>query len=147
MFIKAGGNFIDTANRYNDGTSEEYVGEFIKADRDHFVVATKYTLYTRKDDDNLRIAEEVMKVAEEIGKTPSQVALNWVRQLPGVIIPVIGAKAHKQLKDNLECLNFTLSQKHLAQLSEASKIDLGFPHEFLSFDTIKNLIYGGTNDK
>jgi len=44
MFTKAGGNFIDTANRYTDGTSEEYVGEFIKADRDHFVVAAKYTL-------------------------------------------------------------------------------------------------------
>jgi len=104
-------------------------------------------IYKSINDDNLRIAEEVMKVAQEIGKTPSQVALNWVRQQPGVIIPIIGAKTHKQLKDNLECLNFTLSEKHLAQLSEASKIDLGFPHEFLSSDTIKNLIYGGTNDK
>lgn len=47
----------------------------------------------------------------------------------------------------MECLNFTLSEKHLAQLSEASKIDLGFPHEFLSSDTIKDLIYGGTKDK
>ena len=44
MFAEAGGNFIDTANLYTNGTSEEYVGEFIKADRDHFVVATKYTL-------------------------------------------------------------------------------------------------------
>lgn len=43
-YAEAGGNFIDTANRYTDGTSEEYVGEFIKADREHFVVATKYTL-------------------------------------------------------------------------------------------------------
>ncbi|MFC2119571.1 aldo/keto reductase [Bacteroidota bacterium] len=294
MYAEADGNFIDTANRYTDGTSEEYVGEFIKSDRDHFVVGTKYTLFTRKNDpnfsgnhrknmmqaleaslkrlntdfidlywlhawdfttpegevlralddmiragkihyigvsdtpawivsrmnaiaelrgwtqfvglqikysllertverellpmarkldmavtpwavlgggilsgkyninkdeegrakiyksindDNLRIAEEVMQVAEEIGKTPSQVALNWVRQQPGVIIPIIGAKTSKQLEDNLECLNFTLSEKHLAQLSEASKIDLGFPHEFLSSDTIKNLIYGGTKEK
>ncbi|MCZ6701606.1 MAG: aldo/keto reductase, partial [Ignavibacteria bacterium] len=51
-YAKAGGNFIDTANRYTEGTSEEYVGEFIKADRDHFVVATKYTLFTRRDDPN-----------------------------------------------------------------------------------------------
>jgi aryl-alcohol dehydrogenase-like predicted oxidoreductase len=104
-------------------------------------------IYKSINDDNLRIAEEVMQVAEEIGKTPSQVALNWVRQQPGVIIPIIGAKTSKQLEDNLECLNFTLSEKHLAQLSEASKIDLGFPHEFLSSDTIKNLIYGGTKEK
>lgn len=40
----AGGNFIDTANVYTQGTSERYVGDFIAADRDHWVVATKYTL-------------------------------------------------------------------------------------------------------
>ncbi|MCW8811289.1 MAG: aldo/keto reductase, partial [Ignavibacteriaceae bacterium] len=51
-FANAGGNFIDTANRYTEGTSEKFVGEFINSDRDHFVVATKYTLYTRKDDPN-----------------------------------------------------------------------------------------------
>ena len=28
-YAKAGGNFIDTANRYTEGTSEKYVGEFI----------------------------------------------------------------------------------------------------------------------
>jgi aryl-alcohol dehydrogenase-like predicted oxidoreductase len=43
-YAEAGGNFVDTANRYTDGTSEEYVGNFIAADREHFVVATKYTL-------------------------------------------------------------------------------------------------------
>ena len=43
-YVEAGGNFIDTANRYTFGTSEEYVGEFIKGDRDRFVVATKYTI-------------------------------------------------------------------------------------------------------
>lgn len=43
-FVAAGGNFIDTACNYTNGTSEQYVGEFIAADRDAFVVATKYTL-------------------------------------------------------------------------------------------------------
>jgi aryl-alcohol dehydrogenase-like predicted oxidoreductase len=42
-FADAGGNFIDTAHVYTDGSSEKLVGECIKADRDHFVVATKYT--------------------------------------------------------------------------------------------------------
>ena len=28
-YVAAGGNFIDTANRYTEGTSERYVGEFI----------------------------------------------------------------------------------------------------------------------
>lgn len=44
LFASAGGNFIDTSVNYTDGTSEEFLGDFLKADRDHFVIATKYTL-------------------------------------------------------------------------------------------------------
>jgi aryl-alcohol dehydrogenase-like predicted oxidoreductase len=51
-YANAGGNFIDTANRYHEGQSEEYVGEFIASDRDHFVLATKYTLQMRMGDPN-----------------------------------------------------------------------------------------------
>src|SRR4051812_45025310 len=43
-FAEAGGNFIDTSNNYTNGTSEKFVGEFIKSERDRFVIATKYTL-------------------------------------------------------------------------------------------------------
>jgi aryl-alcohol dehydrogenase-like predicted oxidoreductase len=48
-FGEAGGNFIDTANRYTNGTSERIVGELIAPDRDHWVVATKYGLNPRPD--------------------------------------------------------------------------------------------------
>ena len=51
-FAEAGGNFIDTANNYTNGTSERLVGRFVAADRDHFVVATKYALTEREDDPN-----------------------------------------------------------------------------------------------
>lgn len=50
-FAEAGGNFIDTADAYQFGESEELVGEFIAADRDHFVLATKYTLGTIATED------------------------------------------------------------------------------------------------
>lgn len=48
-FLNAGGNFIDTANRYTEGTSELFLGEFIKNSkrRDELVIATKYTLHTK----------------------------------------------------------------------------------------------------
>lgn len=49
-FAEAGGNFIDTANRYTEGTSERYVGEFMQSDRDHFIVATKYSLFDKAGD-------------------------------------------------------------------------------------------------
>ena len=43
-YAAQGGNFIDTANIYNFGESEQIVGEFIQRDRSRFVVASKYTM-------------------------------------------------------------------------------------------------------
>ena len=51
-YADAGGNFVDTANRYTEGTSERWVGEFIKSERHHFVLATKYTLRDGMGDPN-----------------------------------------------------------------------------------------------
>ncbi len=42
-FFEAGGNFIDTANVYTNGTSEALLGEFLEGRRDSAVLATKYT--------------------------------------------------------------------------------------------------------
>lgn len=44
-FVEAGGNFIDTSNRYQESESEKLLGELIHADRDRFVMATKYSLF------------------------------------------------------------------------------------------------------
>jgi aryl-alcohol dehydrogenase-like predicted oxidoreductase len=289
-YAEAGGNFIDTANRYTNGTSEKFVGEFIASDRGHFVLATKYSLFTRHGDPNaagnqrknmvqsleaslkrlntdyidlywvhawdfmtpveevmralddmvragkilyagisdtpawivsranmlaelrgwtpfvglqiryslidraverdllpmaraldiavtpwgalgtgilsgkynrkggsgrvstwgpiepkkLAVAEEVIKIAAEIGRTPAQVALNWVRQQPGVIIPIVGAKTLPQVQDNLACLDFKLSDEHVQHLSDISQIDLGFPHDFLAEEGVRDLVFAGT---
>lgn len=51
-YANAGGNFLDTANIYTQGTSEKFLGEFIGSDRDHYVVATKYSLKDRNGDPN-----------------------------------------------------------------------------------------------
>lgn len=296
-FAAAGGNFIDTANFYTNGTSEKYVGEFIAAERERFVLATKYSLHTRRDDVNangnhrknmiqaieaslkrlnvdyidlywlhawdfttpigevmrafddlvragkvlyigiadtpawivsqantiatlrgwtpfvglqveyslrertperdllpmahafdigvtawsplgsgvltgkynkntqssesearradsaefvqlserdLRIAQEVVAIASEIGCAPSQVALNWLRQQPGGVIPIIGSRKVPQLEENLACINFALTNEQMQRLNEVSKIELGFPHDFLATDTVKDAIYGDT---
>ncbi|HEX5401350.1 MAG TPA: aldo/keto reductase [Pseudonocardiaceae bacterium] len=42
-FAEAGGTFVDTANSYQFRQSEELLGEFLAADRDRFVVATKFS--------------------------------------------------------------------------------------------------------
>jgi len=83
-------------------------------------------------DRDLTIAAEVMKVAEKIGRTPAQVALAWVRQGEGVVIPLVGAKTREQLDENLGCLEFELDPSDKTALDEASRIELGFPHDFLA---------------
>jgi aryl-alcohol dehydrogenase-like predicted oxidoreductase len=51
-YVEAGGNFVDTANNYTDGSSERIVGGLVARERERFVLATKYTLTTRSDDPN-----------------------------------------------------------------------------------------------
>jgi aryl-alcohol dehydrogenase-like predicted oxidoreductase len=51
-FREAGGNFIDTANFYTNGTSESFLGEFIQGQRQSIVMATKYTLAAPGTDPN-----------------------------------------------------------------------------------------------
>lgn len=294
-FVNAGGNFLDTANRYTEGTSERWLGEFIQSDRHHFVLSTKYTLRDRTGDPNyagshrknmmrsveeslrrlntefidifwvhawdrtvpsdelmrglddlvrqgkvlhlgvsdtpawvvsqantlaeLRgwtafsglqieysliqrgaerellpmakalnlavtpwgaigggaltgkylkgesgrvvehsarrseranaIAAKVLEVSESIGVPPVQVAINWTRQRDPQqnIIPLVGARNAEQLEDSLGCLNFELPADALAALDAASAIELGFPHDFLNSDNVKELVYGGMYDR
>jgi aryl-alcohol dehydrogenase-like predicted oxidoreductase len=287
-FLDAGGNFVDTACNYTDGQSEELVGEFVRADRDRIVLATKYTLTSRRDDPNaggnsrksmvrtlegslkrlgtdyvdllwlhmwdgmtpveevvralddlvssgkvlyvgisdtpawvvsqavllaeLRgwsrfvavqapysladrdverellpmarslelaftswgmleggaltgkylsesdgprryegagdrvngIAREVVGIAEELGATPSQVAIAWVRAQPWLIVPIVGARTEEQLRDNLGALDVELADEHVERLSAASGFDLGFPRSFLESDHVRGLIFGDT---
>ena len=92
---------------------------------------------------SVRIADTVLQVAKETGRTASQVALSWVRQQPfGVIVPIVGAKTVAQLRDNLGCLDFTLAPDPLARLDASSRIDLGFPHDFLV--QARSYIFGRT---
>ena len=51
-FRDAGGNFIDTANFYTNGTSESFLGEFMEAHRQSVVLATKYTMSAPGTDPN-----------------------------------------------------------------------------------------------
>jgi aryl-alcohol dehydrogenase-like predicted oxidoreductase len=51
-YAAAGGNFLDTANKYHGGQTEEFCGSWLKGKRDRFVVATKYTLSMDPNDPN-----------------------------------------------------------------------------------------------
>jgi len=99
---------------------------------------------------NMIITEEVIKVANDTGHSPSQVALNWIRQQQDItpnqknrIIPIIGARKESQIIDNLTSLEFDLPNEHLKRLNKISKIELGFPHDFLNSKMIIDIIYDG----
>ncbi|MFI5560124.1 aldo/keto reductase [Amycolatopsis japonica] len=51
-YVERGGNFIDTANTYTDGSSERLLGEFARGRRESLVLATKYTTLRRPGDPN-----------------------------------------------------------------------------------------------
>jgi aryl-alcohol dehydrogenase-like predicted oxidoreductase len=51
-YREAGGNFIDTANFYTNGTSERFLGEFIQGHRESVVLATKYSNAAPGNDPN-----------------------------------------------------------------------------------------------
>jgi aryl-alcohol dehydrogenase-like predicted oxidoreductase len=86
----------------------------------------------------------VKKLAERIGRTPAQVALNWLLQKPGVTSIIIGARTLEQLDDNLGCLDFALDQQTMASLDDVSRIELGFPHDFMRSPFVRSLVTGGT---
>src|SRR5712664_1214646 len=51
-YREAGGNFIDTANFYTNGTIEKFGGEFIRGHRESVVLATKYSNAAPGNDPN-----------------------------------------------------------------------------------------------
>lgn len=94
---------------------------------------------------NLHIADAVIAVAEEVERSPAQVALNWLRAKGS--IPIIGARKLEQLQDNLACVEWELTPEQIAYLDAASAIELGFPHDFLEKDGPRHFFRGATESK
>lgn len=106
----------------------------------------KAPTFEKLSDRNLAIAKAVVQVADEAGKSPAQVALNWLRSKSGVI-PILGARKLSQFHDNLNCLTWKLENKHLARLDEVSHIELGFPMDFLRRKEVHDFLHGGMFDR
>jgi aryl-alcohol dehydrogenase-like predicted oxidoreductase len=91
-----------------------------------------------------KIAETVMEIANETGRSAAQVAITWVRQQQqrANVIPILGARTENQIRDNLAVLDFELSAEHLKRIEDASPFTAGFPHDFLKADNVQKLING-----
>jgi aryl-alcohol dehydrogenase-like predicted oxidoreductase len=78
------------------------------------------------------VIDALLEVAKEAGKSPAQVALNWVLNRPGVTAPIIGARTLEQLEDNLGAAGWALSASQLERLMKASEVELPYPYDFIA---------------
>ena len=81
------------------------------------------------------VAQAVQSAADDLGATPSQVAIAWTRARSPVVHPIIGARRLVQLQDNLGAAHLDLPAEVVARLDAAAGIDLGFPATFIQDNT------------
>ena len=62
--------------------------------------------------------KKYVAIANQAGITPSQLALAWCQQVPGVTSTIIGATTMVQLKENIEAFSITLSQETLDEVHD-----------------------------
>jgi aryl-alcohol dehydrogenase-like predicted oxidoreductase len=91
----------------------------------------------REDERTWDIIDALMEISQSLGKTPAQVALNWLLQQPGVTAPIMGARKLAQLEDNLGSVGWALSADELDRLDAASHILLPSPYSFIARYTRK----------
>lgn len=111
---------------------------------------------------NLGIMQEVVRIADEIGRPAGQVSLRWLMQQKVVNIPIFSARTVEQAKEDLACVDFTLSDKQMAALTRASLPALGsimpnagaYPYPMLEYGSpalpefySRGLLFGGIEDQ
>lgn len=74
----------------------------------------------------------IVDVLEEISnsrnKSIPQIALNWLLQRPAISSLIIGARNEKQLRDNLEAVDWSLTEDEVSKLNQASQTQELYPH-------------------
>ena len=98
--------------------------------------------FSKTTERNWTIVDEVSAIARELGRSPAQVALNWVTKRPGVASTIIGATTLAQLEDNLAALEFEIPEKLAARLEAVSRPEPAFPYYFFS-DEMQSRLRGG----
>lgn len=78
-----------------------------------------------------KVVDTVFAVAQELGKTPAQVALRWLLDRPGVTAPIIGARTMDQFEDNMGAIDWSLSAEQMDRLNQASDKPLPYPYNYL----------------
>jgi aryl-alcohol dehydrogenase-like predicted oxidoreductase len=91
----------------------------------------RYVEHHRTDRAN-RIVQAVVTAADGLGVSPVEVVLAWVRDRPGVVAPIVGARDTTQLAGSLAAEEVELAPAIRAALDDVSAIELGYPERPLS---------------
>ncbi|MCY4780297.1 aldo/keto reductase [Sphingobacterium sp. UT-1RO-CII-1] len=81
-----------------------------------------------EDEELYMLVDVLERIANETGKTISQVAINWLVQQDTVSNIVIGARNEQQLIENLGSVGWSLSEANLAELNAITAPKLIYPH-------------------
>ncbi len=100
----------------------------------------------KEDERAAKVLDVLLSVSEAAGITPSQTAIAWLRSRPGLMLPILGVRSMAQLADNLGVLQVELNESQLSQLTAAADFELGFPHDFLAGDMVRDIVFGGCQD-
>jgi aryl-alcohol dehydrogenase-like predicted oxidoreductase len=84
------------------------------------------------DERTWTVTDTVLAVADEVGRSPAQVALRWLMQRPGVTAPIVGARTKAQLADNLGAAGWHLDDKQQERLTAAGDRPLPYPYGYLA---------------
>ena len=66
------------------------------------------------------LLETVIAIANEKGCTPSQLALAWCAQQPGITSPIVGIRTMEQLEQNLGAIEVKITDQDRTRIDETS---------------------------
>lgn len=93
----------------------------------------------RTSEQSLAVARAVDSIADAMGVSSTQVALAWVLSRGYRFFPIAGARKVEQMHDILAAADVTLAEEHLRELDRLTRVELGFPHDFLASEHILDM--------
>ncbi|GAA0696063.1 aldo/keto reductase [Vreelandella titanicae] len=75
-----------------------------------------------------RVLDVLFEIADEVGKSVPQVAINWLLRRPTVSSVLIGARDETQLRQNLGAVGWRLDESQIARLDVASAVTPPYPY-------------------
>jgi aryl-alcohol dehydrogenase-like predicted oxidoreductase len=109
--------------KYRSGVPEE------RLNSKFFKTYVGQRLYAKRTES---IVDAVVTCAEELGTTPAAVAICWVRDRPGVVAPLVGARTSDQLLESLRAEQVDLPSDLAERLDKVSAIRMPHDEQVLS---------------